>query len=261
MVNGIAIFRERFRPFTGDLTLIGGAACDEWFAEQGLKFRATKDLDIVVMVEELKPAFVAAMRAFVAEGQYKISERSDGVPILYRFAEPARRNFPYKLELCSRNHQRLDLAHDQKAIPISTELDTHSLSALLLDEDYYRLIQNHHDERDGLWVANATSLIPLKAHAWHNLSKRRAAGEGIDAKKIDKHRNDVFRLAGTLPGTPGPDLPARITGDLEQFLNAFPVGAAEWPAILASLKNTLGDGLRAEALRLAVQTYFRLPPA
>ena len=260
MVNGLAIFRERFRPFTGDLTLIGGAACDEWFSSQKLEFRATKDLDIVVMVETLKPAFIAAMRAFVAEGQYEISERSAGVPILYRFAKPARRDFPYKLELSSRNHENLVLAEDQKVIPISIELGTHSLSALLLDDDYYGLIQAHHDVRDGLWVANATSLIPLKAYAWKNLTQRKADGEEIDSKKIDKHRNDVFRLAGTLSGTPGPELPRRITGDLEEFLKAFPVGSDEWMAILASLKSTFGRGLRADSLRLAVQTFFRLPP-
>lgn len=110
MVTGLEIFRERFRMFTGALTLIGGAACDEWFTAQGLEFRATGDLDIVVMVEDLKPEFIAAMRTFVAEGQYQISERSEGTPILYRFAKPVRREFPYKLELCSRNHKDFELA-------------------------------------------------------------------------------------------------------------------------------------------------------
>ena len=46
MVKGLDIFRERFRPFEGSFTLIGGAACDEWFTAQGVPFRATKDLDI-----------------------------------------------------------------------------------------------------------------------------------------------------------------------------------------------------------------------
>ena len=133
MVNGIEIFRERFRPFTGDLTLIGGAACDEWFTSQGLQFRATRDLDLVVMIEELKPGFIAAMRAFVAEGQYKISERSKGIPILYRFSNPDRIVFPYRLELFSRSRENFELAEGQKAIPISTKLGKHSLSALLLD--------------------------------------------------------------------------------------------------------------------------------
>ena len=261
MVNGIEIFRARFRQFTGDLTLIGGAACDEWFTSQGLEFRATRDLDIVVMVEELKPAFIAAMRAFVAEGQYKISERSEVVPILYRFTNPARNEFPYKLELCSRNHENFELAERQKAIPVSTQLGKHSLSALLLDDDYYRLIQAHHEVRDGLWVANATSLIPLKAHAWQNLTKLKAAGGTVDSKNITKHRYDVFRLAGTLPGNPGPDLPEKIKGDLIEFLNQFLENSKEWPAALAAIENTLGGTIRPATLRRAIQTYFRLPTA
>jgi hypothetical protein len=261
MVNGIEIFRERFRQFTGDLTLIGGAACDEWFTAQGLEFRATRDLDIVVMVEKLKPDFIAAMRAFVAEGQYEIGERSEGIPILYRFTKPARKDFPYTLELFSRNSENFDLAEGQKAIPISAELRKHSLSALLLDDDYYGLIQAHHDVRDGLWIANATSLIPLKAHAWRNLTKLKADGETVDSKNITKHRYDVFRLAGTLPGNPGPDLPEKIKGDLIGFLNQFPENSEEWPAILAAIKNTLGGTIRPATLRQAIQTYFRLPPA
>lgn len=261
MVKGLAIFRERFRQFKGAVTLIGGAACDEWFTAQGLPFRATKDLDIVVMVEVLDHAFVAAMRAFVAEGEYEISERSPGVPILYRFTKPARGDFPFKLELSSRSRDAFDLGGGQKIIPVSVQLGHHSLSAILLDDAYYGLIQTHHDERDGLWVANATSLIPLKAHAWLNLTKRKAKGEEIDSKNIVKHRNDVFRLAGTLPGEAGPELPSSITDDLIRFLGAFPETSLDWPQMLASLKNSLGRGIRPAALRLAIQSFFRLPRA
>jgi hypothetical protein len=261
MVKGIDIFRERFRPFEGSFTLIGGAACEEWFTALGLAFRATKDLDLVLMIEVLDQAFVAAMRAFVAEGGYEIRERSEGVPILYRFAKPARDDFPFMLELFSRSPEGLDLGPGQEIIPVESEPGQHSLSAILLDESYYGLIQTHHDLRDGLRVANATALIPLKAYAWLNLTRRKADGETVDARNIDKHRSDVFRLAATLPGEPGPELPATIAADLAGFLQAFPADSAEWTAILASLKATLGGGLRPETLRQAIQIYFRLPAA
>jgi hypothetical protein len=65
MVRGLAVFREHFRRFEGCFTLIGGAACDDWFASQGLQFRATKDLDLVLMIEVLDQNFIAAMRAFL----------------------------------------------------------------------------------------------------------------------------------------------------------------------------------------------------
>ena len=131
----------------------------------------------------------------------------------------------------------------------------------MLDGAYFGLIQNHHDERDGLWVANATSLIPLKAHAWLNLTKARAAGEAVDSGNIKKHRADVFGLAATLPGAAGPELPDSIMQELAAFLRAFPINSPDWPAILASLRSTLGFRANPETLCTAIQTFFRLPPA
>jgi len=65
-------FREHFKGFEGAFVLIGGAACHEWFAAEGLEFRATKDLDMVLVIEVIDPAFVAALRKFVADGGYEI---------------------------------------------------------------------------------------------------------------------------------------------------------------------------------------------
>ena len=42
MVTGLAIFREHFRQFEGFFTLIGGAACVEWFDTEQLEFRPPK---------------------------------------------------------------------------------------------------------------------------------------------------------------------------------------------------------------------------
>lgn len=258
MVRGLALFRERFRPFQGAMTLIGGAACDDWFTTKGLTFRATNDLDLVIMVDAVSRTFISAMRAFVAEGGYEISERSEGEPILYRFSHPTREDFPAKLELCSRKPAGLELANGEKYIPISAGLDRHSLSAILLDGSYYDLLQSNHDERDGLWVANAASLIPLKAHAWLNLTRARTAGEPIDSLDIKKHRADVFRLAATLPEEPGPELSPSIATDLSDFLQSFPVNSAEWPAIISSLEKTFAVRLEPAMLRTVIQTYFRL---
>ena len=146
MVKGLDRFRERFREFEHAFTLIGGAACHEWFTALGLPFRAT-------------------------------------------------------------------------------------------------------------------ALIPLKAHAWLNLTKRRASGAEVDSRIIAKHKNDLFRLAATLPGKAGPEIAQTIKDDLILFLAAFPEISEQWPAILASLKETFGGGTRPAALRSAIQIFFRLPPA
>jgi hypothetical protein len=259
MVKGLDHFRERFRAYDDAFVLIGGAACDVWFTRQGLAFRPTQDLDIVLVIEVLDAAFVGAMRQYIAEGQYRLRHyTADGPPVLYRFAKPEDDRFPKMLELFSKKPEALDLRDDQQIVPVATGSDAHSLSAILVNADYYELIRAHAEKVDGIAFATATALIPLKARAWIDLTQRKLAGETIDADDILKHRNDVFRLAATLAATAGPALPAAIRSDLIAFLEAFPEDAAEWEAILASLKNTFGGGIAPATLRSTLNTYFLL---
>jgi hypothetical protein len=259
MIRGLDIFRERFRAYQGSLVLIGGAACDDWFTRQGLEFRGTKDLDIVLLLEAVDQEFVAAMRQFIDDGGYEIRQRSEGnAPVLYRFEKPTRAEFPYMLEIFSRTPDGLGLADDQRIVPIPTGEGPHSLSAILVDEHYHDLLRQHSEQRDGISFANATALIPLKANAWLDLTERKERGEKVDSKDIAKHRNDVFRLAGTLPGEAGPELAVGIRADMTRFLNAFPADSPDWQAILASIKTTLGGNLKPDTLRSAIQHYFNL---
>lgn len=56
-MRGIDKFKERFAGHDGEYVLIGGGACDLLFGEAGQDFRATKDLDLVLLVEALTPEF------------------------------------------------------------------------------------------------------------------------------------------------------------------------------------------------------------
>lgn len=259
MVRGLDLFRERMRPHEGSLVLIGGAACDDWFSRQTLNFRATEDLDIVLIVELLDSAAVDTLREFIREGQYAMRFRSNGRPELYRFADPKDERFPKEIELFSRGPEDLDLTPGE-TLPVLTDEDYHSLSAILLEDSYYDLIRTHHDTRDGLRFANATSLIPLKAFAWLDLTRRKGEGEKIDSQKIKKHRSDVFRLAATLPPEPGPLLPAPVLADLQRFLDAFPPDSTDWQGIVDAVKGTVGSRIQPEALRNAIINYFSLTP-
>jgi hypothetical protein len=259
MVKGIDIFRERFRNHSESLVLIGGAACDEWFSRLGMNFRATKDLDIVLILEAVTEDFVSTMRAFIDEGGYEIRERSEGgPPVLYRFSKPTDDLFPVMLEIFSHLPEGISLADDQTIVPIPTGEESHSLSAILVDADYHVLIREQQEPRDGLAFATATALIPLKAKAWLDLRERKLAGMAVDAKDIAKHRADVFRLAATLPGDTTVELTSAIRADLAKFLQAFPDDSLEWPAILSAIKNTVGGNLRPAALRTAIQTFFQV---
>ncbi len=239
MVKGLELFRTRFAGRSAGFVLIGGAACHEWFARQALKFRATKDLDLVIVVEVLDDAFVETFRGFIDDGGYETRERFDGTPELYRFSAPTQPEFPFMLELFSRKPERFDLRIGQTVVPIDAANAATSLSAILLDDDYYRMLQDHALMLDGLPVATVSALVPLKARAWLDLTERRARGERVDQRDIDKHRNDVFRLAAIVSGDPVP-LPPRVRDDMQLFLKAFPDDHASWPDILAALRATFG---------------------
>ena len=77
MVVGMERFREHFRGYEDSFVLIGGAACDQWMSDSGLRFRGTKDLDIVLVLEALDAAFVLRFWQFVEEGGYTTRLRQD----------------------------------------------------------------------------------------------------------------------------------------------------------------------------------------
>ena len=55
MVTGLESFRRWFTEYTDQYTIIGGTACDLLMSEDGLDFRATRDIDMVLIVESLTP--------------------------------------------------------------------------------------------------------------------------------------------------------------------------------------------------------------
>ena len=57
MVRGLDTFRKYFSNYGEQYVLIGGAACDIVFESNDVLFRATRDLDMVLIVEALTPQF------------------------------------------------------------------------------------------------------------------------------------------------------------------------------------------------------------
>lgn len=53
MVRGFESFREWFRGYEEQYAIIGGTACDLLMMDEGLDFRATKDIDLVLIIEAL----------------------------------------------------------------------------------------------------------------------------------------------------------------------------------------------------------------
>ena len=57
MVPGIDSFREKFKDYTDYYTIIGGTACDILLSEADLPFRATKDIDMILIMEDNFPEY------------------------------------------------------------------------------------------------------------------------------------------------------------------------------------------------------------
>lgn len=222
MVKGLDYFREYFKDFQDSYTLIGGVACDLAMAEAGIDFRATKDLDIVLCTEVLDSAFVAKFWEFVKEGGYEHKEKSTGDKQFYRFNKPSNPEFPFMLELFSRKPDELVLEGDSELTPIPVDEDVSSLSAILLDDDYYQCIEDGRLIIDGVSILGPEYILPFKAKAWLDLSNRKAAGEAVDSKQIKKHRNDVFRVFVLLSPEQRVDVANGVKNDMQKFIDAMP---------------------------------------
>ena len=214
---GLGVFKEKFKNYDDQYVLIGGTATQLAMESAGQEFtRKTKDLDIVVLVDALTREFIEHFWEFINEGKYKNKEKSDGTKQFYRFSNPETAAYPLMIELFSR---KPDFLREEKiegltVIPLAEEVS--SLSAILLDDDYYGLIQQ--GKKNGVIWVDAPTLIPLKAKAWLDLSERKRAGENIDSDDIKKHLRDVLRLLLVLPGNLKFPLPASIQKDLRDFL-------------------------------------------
>jgi len=220
VVVGIDRFRQHFSDYQAQYALIGGAACDLLFTDAGLEFRATKDLDVVLCVEVVDAAFAIAFREFLEAGGYEAREQSDGRKTFCRFYRPKDTTYPYMIELFSRRPEGLQLPDDVTMTKVAVDDDLVSLSALLLDDEYYAAMQASTTVIDGISIVDQDLLIPFKAKAWLDLVGRKAKGVNVDTKHVKKHRNDVFRLAQLLIPEQHIDVSDGIANDLRDFLNA-----------------------------------------
>jgi len=70
-------------------------------------------------------------------------------------------------------------------------------------------------------VLDEAGIIPFKARAWLDLSRRQAEGEKVDDKDVKKHRNDVARMLQLFSAEAAYDLPDAIKADMHAFLQAL----------------------------------------
>ena len=186
MVKGLDIFEKYFAEYADQYVLIGGAACDIIFSKNDAQFRATRDLDMVLIIEALKPEFVEQFWRFVIDADYRHRVASTGDPQFYRFDKPGTEGFPKMIELFSR--MQFELKELNGLTPI------------------------HIDERPEY-------LILFKAKACLDLKARKERGEQVDSSNMKKHKNDILRIAVEMVLERPNRLPNLIIKDIEQFLD------------------------------------------
>lgn len=198
MIKGLDHFTRHFAENSEDFVVIGGVAAHEIMGNAGLDFRATKDIDLVIIA---RPAtdFCQKLVAYLEAGQYENRQFKEGSPAYYRFLKPKQINYPSQIEIFSRRPDDLQLRDDQHIVPIRETPPGADLSAILLEDDYFQLIRTTMQLIKGLPVASVAAIMALKSRAFNDLKDRKAAGDpSVSNDEIKKHRNDILRLSQAL---------------------------------------------------------------
>lgn len=216
-VTGWELFRERFAGYEDCYVVIGGFACEVLLHEAELDFRATKDIDMILLIDGDFPGFAHAFWGFIREGGYKCGWKQSPDLHFYRFTEP-KPGYPAQIELFSRKPD-YHLNNDSKVIPIHIDDDVSSLSAIVMNEDFYGLLQEGKVVVNGISTIEAAYLIPFKMYAWINLLERKEHGEHVNERDLKKHKLDVFRLLQIVPDTAIVHLSGMCAEAAKKYLN------------------------------------------
>lgn len=218
MVRGLDTFREYFRNYADNYVIIGGTACNEVIADKGFRPRATKDIDTILIAEALNDEFVEHFWEFIKAGKYSLWQTMSGKTQFYRFINPELENFPMQIELFSRKPDIIQVPEGSHLTPIPVGEDLSSLSAILLDDDYYNYAVTHTVVLDNLHFIDRDAIILLKAMAYINNYNRKGKGESVRSEEITKHKNDIFRIISTYTAEDKINISKTIKCDLRTFL-------------------------------------------
>ena len=185
MDKGLATFRMHFAGYEEQYVLIGGAACDVLFESSNANFRAT----------------------------------NGGIPQFYRFDKPEDDAYPKMIELFCRNDLKLKKANGLTPVHIDDEIS--SLSAILLDDEYYSVLRNGKVVKEGLSVLRPEYIILFKAKAYLDLRRRKEGGGDVDSSSIKKHKKDILRIAAELMLEKVSNLPVSVKADIDRFMSSL----------------------------------------
>lgn len=259
-VRGIDGFREFFKDYADSFAVIGGCACAEWCGQMDVGFRATQDVDMVLLLESKASGFFARFWEYVRFAGYELTRRKgDESTRLFRFIKP--RDvfaFPKQIELLT-GIDNLEIPDDVRVVHLSLEDEVYSLSAILMHSEYYGLVMKHRSVSQlGLPVVNMEILPLLKMKAYLNLLKDVQEGRFIAEHDRTKHRNDVFQLAVLLPASSRVVLSEAVKNDVRVFLDLFSPESADWESVRQHLSHYIVQVPSAEELLSRLRSFYQL---
>ena len=216
-VVGIKEFADFFEGYEDCYTIIGGAACEILMSSTSIDFRATKDIDMIIMFEDRFEEFASKFWEYIKLGGYKCGWKNSDRPHFYRFTEP-KDGFPSQIELFSRKTD-YHLESGSEIIPIHIDDDISSLSAIMLNDDFYEFMREGKVTIYVLGVLKASYIIPFKMYAWLNLKDEKASGKHVNSKDLKKHKNDVFQLFQIVPDDEVVEVRGDVADTIDRFIN------------------------------------------
>lgn len=187
---GLDKFREAFAEFSDNYVIIGGTACEIVMLGTVVRPRATHDIDMIVVTETMTPDFGEQFWNFIREAGYRPERRrtEENEPAkyeLYRFLD-GKEGYPYMIELLSRHPDVLGEPKGLVIEPLPVSDDISSLSAIIMDDDFYYFTIAHSTLTDGIRHASPIALTALKAKAYINLLADKENGKHVNSHHIKK---------------------------------------------------------------------------
>lgn len=240
-MDGLDKFREAFAAYSDNYVIIGGTACSIAMADTAIRARATHDIDMVIIVENMTAEFANRFWEFIRQAGYRPEKRQvndDGRPKyeMYRFVD-AKDGYPQMIELLSRHPDALGTPKGLRIEPIPTTDEMSSLSAIIMDDVYYHFTIEHSQLTNNIRHADSAALIALKARAYLNLLADKKAGKAVNTKDIKKHRSDVFRNVLILTED-NIIAPKPIAECIIEFVDSI---KNDWPSVGSSLAMSLNQ--------------------
>lgn len=218
---GLDKFREAFKDFSDNYVIIGGTACDIAMTGTTVRPRATHDIDMIVIIENMTPMFGQKFWDFVKEAGYRPErhQATENEPLkyeMYRFVG-GKAGYPEMIELLSRHPDILGNPKGLVIEPLPISDYVSSLSAIIMDDDLYHFTISNSMVTDGIRHASPIALIALKAKAYLNLTNDKAIGKHVNTKDIKKHRSDVLKNVFIASGD-AVSAPKSISTCIHQFV-------------------------------------------